>query len=191
MIRRLMLVLSLLTLVAAGLRVTAAPQVTADGDRLLAAARHKAVDDGDLPAAIEMYQRIVSTSGSNRALAASALLGMAECYEKMGRPEARETYDLIAKSFAGTTAAHAASAKLAGATQVRLAFQSGPFRMRQPETRLHPDSVLSPDGTRVIDGVDGVVIRDLESGRRQTVLQGRGGGPRFESSLRRPRKFEP
>ena len=54
--------------------------------------------DGNLRAAIQQDQK-VARSG-NRALAAQALLRMAECYEKLGDAQARAVYQRLVREFA-------------------------------------------------------------------------------------------
>lgn len=74
-------------------------QSAAQADTLLAAAQHKATVEGDLRGAIEMYRKIVSSAGANRALAAQALLAMAECHEKLGQRDATAVYERIVREF--------------------------------------------------------------------------------------------
>src|SRR5512135_430773 len=46
--------------------------------------------DGDLKAAIDAYKNVAATYGSNRAVAAKALVRMGQCYEKLGAAQAKE-----------------------------------------------------------------------------------------------------
>jgi Tol biopolymer transport system component len=79
---------------------TMAQQTTAQAEKHLAAAQHKATVDGDLKGAIEMYQKIVAGAGANRALAAQALLRMAECHQKLGDIEAQVIYERVVRDYA-------------------------------------------------------------------------------------------
>jgi Tol biopolymer transport system component len=79
---------------------TMAQQTTAQAEKHLAAAQHKATVDGDLKGAIEMYQKIVAGAGANRALAAQALLRMAECHQKLGDLEAQVIYERVVRDYA-------------------------------------------------------------------------------------------
>ena len=54
--------------------------------------------DGNLKAAIEQYQKLAN--GSNRALAAKALVRMGQCHEKLGDAEARKAYERVVRDFA-------------------------------------------------------------------------------------------
>lgn len=53
---------------------------------------------GDYPAAIRLFREIAT--GSDRSLAARALLYLALCYEKLDKEEARKTYERIVQEFA-------------------------------------------------------------------------------------------
>lgn len=66
---------------------------------LMEAARKKEVVDGDLSGAIKQYGEIVAKYKSDRAVAATALVRMAECYEKMGNAEARKIYEQVVKDY--------------------------------------------------------------------------------------------
>jgi hypothetical protein len=62
-------------------------------------AQHKAEVEGDLKGAIEQYKRIVAAAGNNRALAAQALVAMADCYQKLGDAEAQRVYQRIVRDY--------------------------------------------------------------------------------------------
>src|SRR5688572_11693371 len=53
---------------------------------------------GDLKGAIEQYRRLAQ--GTDRAIAAKALIQMAGCYEKLGQNDARQAYERVVKDFA-------------------------------------------------------------------------------------------
>ncbi len=55
---------------------------------------------GDLDEAIQLYQRIVEAHGDERALVAKALVQTGQCYEKLGRAEARKAYERVIREFA-------------------------------------------------------------------------------------------
>ena len=52
---------------------------------------------GDLKGAIELYKKLAQ--GSDRAIAAKALIQMATCYEKLGHPEAHKAYERVVREF--------------------------------------------------------------------------------------------
>jgi Tol biopolymer transport system component len=100
-------------LLVAGLQPTAARQISAQGEKLLAGAQHKATVDGDLKGAIEDYRKIVAGAGADRALAAQALLQMADCYQKLGDAESSKIYERVLREYADQAeAASVARAKL-------------------------------------------------------------------------------
>ncbi|MEJ2147639.1 MAG: hypothetical protein P8020_21165, partial [Acidobacteriota bacterium] len=61
------------------------PQATEDPAVLLERAIQLETVDGNLDAAIELYQQIAAENGNHRALAAKALLRLGGCYEKLGQ----------------------------------------------------------------------------------------------------------
>ncbi len=87
-------------LLIAALQTTGAQQGAAQLEKQLARAHHKATVDGDLPGAIEEYQRIVAAADTNRTITAQALLRMAECYQKLGDAESRRIYERLVRDYA-------------------------------------------------------------------------------------------
>jgi Tol biopolymer transport system component len=74
-------------------------QSASEPELLFREALHKQQVDGDLEAAIKLYQRIVSTRNANRTLVARALLQLGDCYERQGNAEARRTYERLVREF--------------------------------------------------------------------------------------------
>ena len=91
----------------------------------LQAAIKAEVFDGNLKAAIERYQQIVTTFGSDRPVVAKALVRMGQCYEKLGEAqvsEARKAYERVVREFADQKdAAEQARTLLAAGTRGRAA----------------------------------------------------------------------
>lgn len=68
---------------------------------MLEAARQKATLEGDLPGAIRQYQAIVDRyARADRGAAATALVRMAECYQKQGDAQARKVLERVVREFA-------------------------------------------------------------------------------------------
>jgi Tol biopolymer transport system component len=67
---------------------------------LLQSGLHKEHVQGDLEAAIEVYQRVLKDFPKDRPAAAKALLHIGLCYEKMGKQEAQKAYQRLLKEFA-------------------------------------------------------------------------------------------
>ena len=64
----------------------------------LKAAMDKEVVDGDLKGAIEQYRKLAQSA--NRTVAATALVRMGQCYEKLGDTEARKAYERVVRDYA-------------------------------------------------------------------------------------------
>src|SRR5581483_8297647 len=98
--KQFMATLTFLTL-AATLLVTRI-EVTGQGqdhaEAALKAAMDKEVVEGDLKGAIEQYKKIAQSK--DRAIAARALVRMAECYQKLGDAESRRIYELLVNKYA-------------------------------------------------------------------------------------------
>ena len=77
---------------------------------LLRAAIEKEEVDGDLEAAITQYKQVIKVAGTNRAVAAQALLRLGGCYEKRGPEEARRTYQQLIRDY-GEQAREVAAAR--------------------------------------------------------------------------------
>src|SRR5262245_3087775 len=83
-------------------------------DVALRAAMETETVKGDLKAAIEQYKKVAA--GSDRVIAARALLRMAECYQKLGDAEAQRVYERLVREFADQKEAVAtARARIGGA----------------------------------------------------------------------------
>src|SRR6478672_9727255 len=83
---------------------------------MMEAAHKKEVVDGDLNGAIRQYRVILAKYAGNRAVSATALVHMAECYRKMGDAEARKIYEQVVRDYRDQKEAVAeAQARLGGA----------------------------------------------------------------------------
>jgi Tol biopolymer transport system component len=69
---------------------------------------------GNLKQAIEDYKKLVARAGADRAIAAQALVRMAECYQKLGNGEAQRIYEQVVRDFGDQREATTARARLAG-----------------------------------------------------------------------------
>src|SRR4051812_550392 len=104
-----------MTVVTLGTSVMLQAQAARPADVQMKAAQQKADVQGDLKGAIEDYKRIVANARGNRALAAEALVHMAECYQKLGDAESRKIYEQIVREYADQRDAVAtARARLGG-----------------------------------------------------------------------------
>ncbi len=102
------------SLLAALLALPAAALARESVEVALRAAMETETVEGDLKGAIEQYRKIAE--GSDRAIAAKALIRMAGCYEKLGDTESRKIYERVLREYADQTEAAAlARARLGGA----------------------------------------------------------------------------
>jgi hypothetical protein len=139
-------------------------------DVMFQAAFHKQLVDGDLEGAIEQYKTILAKYGSDRAVAAKAWVEMGQCYEKLGKEEARKAYERVLRDYADQSEA-------AAKARTRLAALSGNGASRSSEMATRrvwagPDvdvqGSVSPD-RRYLSYVDwttgDLAIRDLVTGK--------------------------
>jgi Tol biopolymer transport system component len=92
------------TAIAIGLLMLGVAAVVAqNGNDVFQQGLVKERTDGDITAALALYQTIVDRQGTDRALAARALVQMGQCYEKLGRNEAQKTYERVVREFLDQT----------------------------------------------------------------------------------------
>ena len=133
---------------------------------LMQAAEARATVQGDLKGAIAAYQDAVKEAGANRALAAQALMRMAECYQKLGDVESRKIYERLVREYADQKEmATLAQARLGGSAAV---VSTKGDRAVWTGRDVDMFGTVSPDG-RLLSFVDwggmgNVVLRDLVSG---------------------------
>ncbi|MGD2122922.1 MAG: tetratricopeptide repeat protein [Gemmatimonadota bacterium] len=75
------------------------PALAQTGHDLFQQALVKEQADGDLRAAIALYERIVQEFGENRSLAAHALVQVGKCYERLGSQEAQRAYRRVVSDY--------------------------------------------------------------------------------------------
>jgi Tol biopolymer transport system component len=145
--RTMLALLSTVLLLAAGL----AAQKTDSAQALLRAATDKAVVDGDLSGAIKQYQTIVDTFKTDRAVVATALVQMAECYQKLGDAESRKIYERVVRDYADQK--EAVSVARARLDRNESAQRAGAMSSRQvwtlPDTVSIGSVTVSHDGRYV------------------------------------------
>jgi tetratricopeptide (TPR) repeat protein len=74
------------------------------GNDLFQQALRKERVEGDLKAAIALYQRILKEHAADRALSAKTLVQLGQAYEKMGNVEARSSYQRVIREYADQSA---------------------------------------------------------------------------------------
>ena len=135
---------------------------------MLRTAIDKAQVDGDLSGAIKQYQRIVDTfAKTDRAIVATALVRMAECYQKLGDAQAKTHYERVVREFADQKEAVTLALARLGAKPAALA-SSGDRVVKAGDTITYGEGRISPDG-RLISYVDhhltgNLMLHDLANG---------------------------
>jgi Tol biopolymer transport system component len=153
----------------------ASSQKDDQAETLLQAARHKELVAGELEEAIGIYKKILADHAGNRPVAARALVGLGQCYEKLGQKGAREAYERVLRDYADQNEA-------ATEARTRLAALHGPAGPgRPPELatrRIWGGSGVGIDGSVSADGrflsfidwdTGDVAIRDLEKGTNRRL----------------------
>src|SRR6185436_3837554 len=87
------------------LAAPARPAAQAKADVALRAAMETETVKGDLKAAIEQYKKVATSN--DRAIAARALLRLAECYQKLGDAQVPQVYERPVREFGETKEAAA------------------------------------------------------------------------------------
>jgi Tol biopolymer transport system component len=154
-----------------------APALAQTGHDLFQQALVKEQAEGDLQAAIALYQRIVQEFAADRALAAKALVQMGQCHERLGSQEAQDAYRQVLEEYAD-------QAESVEQARARLAALSRPSPSAEPTIQarrlmsgLYGDEVEfnggpTPDGRDLvyIDWESGnLAIRDLASGQTRML----------------------
>jgi Tol biopolymer transport system component len=139
-------------------------------------AEQREVATGDFKAAITEYKRIADAAGADRAVDARARLRMAEAYQKLGAAEARAIYQQLVQDYGdqptvvSSARAHLGEFNNPGIVNRRV--WSAPV-----ETGIRLGRV-SPDGRSVAyTTANDLMIRDLASGREQSVIRFASGRP--------------
>lgn len=155
-------------------------------DLQMRAAQLKADVQGDLKGAIEDYRRIVAGAGANRTLAVTALVRMAECYQKLGSDaQSREIYDRVLRDYADQAeAVTIARARLAA----NPAALNASTITRQVWTGPSVDSYgsVSSDGRFIsfTDWVTGdLALHDLVTGRDRNLTRKGGWDASLEYAM--------
>jgi Tol biopolymer transport system component len=174
-------------LIVAGLQATIAQQVSSQAEKLLAAAQHKAIVEGDLQSAIEQYRAIIDTFQDDDAVVADALLRLADCYEKLSDARAQSVYERIVRDH-GDLRSVAAIARarlriIAAPASSKLASEPVAVQLWEG-SGIESNAALSPDGRYLAFSSwaenGNLVVKDVATGiiRRITHdAEGRTGGP--------------
>jgi Tol biopolymer transport system component len=129
---------------------------------------------GDLRAALREYERIAADAGSNRRVAAQALVRLAECHRKLGNAEAAKIFERVTREFSDQAEAAAeARTRLAGLRAVPGQKASG-----QTAQQIWTGEGVDPMGAPSADGkylsytdwsTGDLGLRDLATGQNRRL----------------------
>jgi Tol biopolymer transport system component len=163
-------------LLATALVLLAVDLAAQSGHDLFQKALAKERAEGQLDAAIQLYEQVVRDFAADRPLAAKALLQMGRCYERLGKDGARKAYDRVVRDYGDQPT-------MAGEARARLAALA-PAGTRRPgptarqvwgysgETDI--SGTVSADGRylSLVDWSTGdLAIRDLTTGVNRRVTR--------------------
>jgi len=165
--------------VVMGLAAVTAAQNGAQTEKQFQAALQKEMVSGDLKGAIAIYKEVVAQAGSNRALAAKALLRMAESHQKLGDSEAEGLYKRLASDYGDLPEAVEARRRLSplGSPSVE-ASQAQDGSIAPPNAGFSSLPSFSPDGRWVA----GVIFIGSDT-RRSSAIVLRPFGTRADRRL--------
>ena len=139
----------------------------------LKAAQHKEEVEGDLQGAITLYRAVVDRAGrTDRGVAATALLRMADVYRKLGDTQARAAYERVTREFADQLESAASARRHLTALGAPQASQAERVARQIPNGgELGGGSAPSPDGRYVsfTDDSGNVSLRDLTTGANRRL----------------------
>ncbi len=149
----------------------------------LQAAMQKELVEGDLDQAIELYRAIVDGHGSNRAVAARALLYLGRSYDKLGSHEAQRAYERLLSDYPEQEVASEARIRLAALTTEIVADRSELALRRVSTGNVTFSGTVSADGRYLPfwggpGGMFDLMVRDLVTGEDSRLTHSRT--PSFE-----------
>ena len=144
-------------------------QVPLSPGALLQAGIEKEDVEGDLKAAIDIYQRVFADASASREIRARALLQLAGCNEKQGR-QAIQVYEQIVRDFGDQPAAALARRRLAAIQQLHPALPPTPTVREIDWSQLGPMGPSDTNGVRaVFSSEDGLYISDLDGRAKHRI----------------------
>jgi tetratricopeptide (TPR) repeat protein len=168
--------ITIIFLLAAGLIASAAQPKSASA--LLQEGLYAEEIEGNLDAAIKVYERVLKDFPKNRPVAAKAQLHIGLCHEKLGTAEARTAYERVVRDFADQS-------EIVAQARVRLAALGGPGAAGGLVTRrVLTDAsglgeVLTADGKYIchIDWDTGDMVQyEVASGQTRRITNSGGAG---------------
>ena len=137
-----------------------------DAGVLLQSGLYKEEVNGDMEAAIKVYERVLKDFPKDRLVAAKAQLHIGLCYEKLGTAEARKAYESVVRDFADQS-------DIVAQARVRLAALGGPGAAGGLVTRR---VLTDASGVRGVLTADGKYISHIDRGTGDMVQFEVAGG---------------
>jgi Tol biopolymer transport system component len=155
---------------------------TSQAQTMLEAGRKLEVVDGNLSGAIKQYQAVVDKfSKTDAASTATALLRMAECYQKLGDAQARSIYERLLRDFGSQPEAAEARARLATlSTGSSQSSRGKTDRVVWSEATVYDPLAVSQDGRWLVTSDydtkgENLNIVDLQTGVSRHLMDSREG----------------
>jgi Tol biopolymer transport system component len=147
----------------------------------LKAAQHKEEVEGDLQGAITLYRAVVDRAGrTNRNVAATALLRMADVYRRLGDTQARAAYERVTREFADQLESATAARRQLAALGMPPSSPAGPVaREVFNSNEFGGSSTPSQDGryASFTDKSGNLSLRDLRTGADRLLTHTADWGP--------------
>ncbi|MCJ7580868.1 MAG: tetratricopeptide repeat protein [Candidatus Aminicenantes bacterium] len=148
-------------------------------DELYESAVFEKESEGDLEAAIKLFQEIISRFPESRKVAAKAQLQIGMCYEMLGLKEAQKAYkDVVTNYPEQAEAVRMAREKLSRLQQALTLSKPGvqEFSQRQVWAGNDVDNSgkISPDGRylSIVDwGTGNLAVRDMSTGKNRNITK--------------------
>jgi Tol biopolymer transport system component len=144
---------------------------------LLQSGLYKEEVNGDLEAAIKVYERVLQDFPKDRLVAAKAQLHIGLCYEKLGNAQARTAYERVVRDYAdqpeSSKVARERLSALTGGAGGATGRTEVAMRRIWAAGRDRPFG-FSPDGRYVVFGASDkydLWLRDLQSGEQRRITR--------------------
>jgi Tol biopolymer transport system component len=146
-------------------------------EQLYQSALYKEEIEGDLDAAIKIYETVIKQYPENRPIAAKTQLHIGLCYEKLGLKEAQKAYQKVVDKYPEQTeAVKQANEKLSLLLRVSTVVGKGDSTLKM--TKIFENSensfgFISPDGKMLalVGGEGDIWIMEVASGKKTRLTQ--------------------
>jgi Tol biopolymer transport system component len=166
--------LAAILLIAAFMLVTQAVLPQESADELYQAALLKKEAEGDLNAAVQLFQKIVATFAQNRAIAAKAELQIGLCYEKLGLTQARDAFQRVVEKYPEQTdSVAAARERLSVLGRAQALIEKGDSGLRIRRVPELMKGKISKDGRWLcgMDDTGDLFVMETGTGSKRRLTQ--------------------